>query len=246
MNNVTDVEKATGTHAMGGKVVFILTLGLAIGILMGSGAAVFFFRDAVFLNAPTTSDTSTLSYPNSSDRKAPILETLITLPKKLVSEDYSKLISKIVTELNQIGANNNMTIIPFMNTIKQKSSARDFNGFFDLVAQAKNEIRKNNELLVTTREDIAALRKINDQSIKDESIRNQTSILLVSGDTFVQEFSDYFALLNETLSGTIPTQDLLNELAGQVTLLLKNGSSFQSELNALLTLMQQKNTTSTP
>jgi len=193
------------------------------------------------------SDTKGLSYPNPADQKVPDinLKSNILLPKKIVGEDYYLLINKIVDDLRVVGNNNVSTLIPLLDSIKQKSAARDFNGFFDLVTQAKNEITKNIALLETTRGDIANLKKINDSTVKDADVRNQTNVLLASSDAFVQEFLTYFALVNETLSGSFPTQSLLDKLTAQVTTLGNAGTSVQSELNTLLTIIKQKNDATT-
>ena len=242
------VENAPSTQGTRGRTVLILSVGVVIGLLISAGAVFFFFKDAIFFMTPSMVNTGSLSYPNPSNQKVPDLnlKTNILLPKKLVGEDYYLLINKIADELTQIGTNNVSTLVPLMDAIKQKSIARDFNGFFDLVAQAKNEIRKDSDLLVVTRQDIAAMKKVNDTTVKDADIRNQTNVLLNASDVFVQAFTNYFAILDETLSGSVPTQSLLDKLSAQVTTLGKSSSSVQSELNALLTLMGQKNKETTP
>ena len=233
------VENTQNTKS---KTVLVLSVGAIVGLCIGAGAVFFFFQDAVFFISPTT-DTTTLSYPNPNDQKTPDLSQKINilLPKKLVSEEYSLLVNKIAEELRQVGVSNISTIIPLMDSIKQKSTARDFNGFFDLITQAKNEIKKNNDLLTVTRQDIVALKKVNTESIKDTDIRKQTDVLLASSDIFVQKFVDYFTILNETLSGSIPTQSLLDRLTAQVNSLREAGDSVQLEMKALLTLVEQKN-----
>lgn len=218
---------------------------ILVGMLIGAGIVAFLFRDAVFLNIPKT-NIETLSYPNGQSQKVSNLKTNILLPKKLVSEDYYLLINKIVNELNQVVENNNTTILPLMNAIKQKSVAKDFGSLFDLMIQARGEVKKNSDILVTTRGDIAVLKKVNADTTSDTDVRGQTAVFLTSGDTFVQAFEDYFALISETLSGSVPTQDLLNRLSEKGVLLSNTGSSFQSELDTLLTLMKQKIQTDTP
>lgn len=242
------VENAPSTQGTRGGMILTLIVGVVIGLLISAGAVFFFFKDAIFFMTPSMANTGSLSYPNPSDQKVPDLnlKTNILLPKKLVGEDYYLLINKIADGLTQVGTNNVSTLVPLMEAIKQKSVARDFNGFFDLIAQAKNEIKKDSDLLMVTRQDISAMRKINDTTIKDTDIRNQTNVLLNASDVFVQTFTNYFVILNETLSGSVPTQSLLNKLSAQVTSLGKDSSSVQLELNALLTLMGQKNKETTP
>lgn len=248
MDTVPNVENSTNAHGTKGKIVLVSIVSAVAGALIGAGALLFYFQYAVFLNVPSTTNIDTLSYPNPNDQKMPDLsqEINILLPQKLVGQEYHLLINKIANELRQVGVSNISTLIPLMDAIKQKSIARDFNGFFDLIAQAKNEIRKGTDMLATTRGDIAALRKVNDESTKDEDIRKQTNVLLASSDAFVQVFSVYYSILNETLSGSVPTQDIFDKLTRQITSLRNAGSSIQSESNALLTLIQQKNTATTP
>ena len=228
-----------------GKIVLVSIVGVVAGALIGAGITAFLFRDALFFNIPTMTNVDAPSYP---DQKTPDSKTsiLISIPEKLVGEDYNLLINKIVNGLNQVRISNNTTLLTLFDTIKQKNSARDFNGIFDLVIQARGEIKKNNDLLAAAREDIVAMKKVNNEGIKDADIRRQTVIFLTSGDTFVQAFTDYFATLNETLSGSIPTQSLLNKLTEQITSLDSDSSSFKSELSALLAVIQQKDKTRTP
>ena len=243
MDTVPGIEDTMNVRDTKSKTALVPILGVVVGILIGAGTMAFLFRDAVFFNIPTVEETNTISYP---DQKVTDLKTNILLPKKLVGEDYYLLINRVVNGLNQVGINNNATLIPIFDNIKQKSTARDFNGIFDLIIQARGEIKKNNDLLATTREDITALGKINDGSITDADIRRQTAVFLTSADTLTQAYTGYFATLSETLSGSIPTQNLLDRLATKVTSLRDSGSSFRSELNALLATIQQKDKTSTP
>ncbi|MDO8593792.1 MAG: hypothetical protein Q7R59_02760 [bacterium] len=235
MNPVLGVE----THTK--KTVLMLIVGAVVGILISAGIMAYLFRDSVVLTIPAT-NTGALSYP---DQKVPDVKTNILLPKKLVSEEYYLLVNKIIAELNQAVMNNNATILPLMNTIKEKSVAQDFAGFFDLVFQARGEIKKNNDLLITARTDIATLRKVNDGG-SNADIYNQTAVFLNSGDMFAQAFADYFSILNETLSGPVPTQALLDKLTEKIASLRSTGASFQTELNTLLVLIKQKYETSTP
>ena len=245
MDPTFDIEDPMNTRGTKSNVVVISIIGVAVGMLIGAGIMMYISRDAVFFTAPSTENVGVLSYP---DQKAPdvIQKTNILLPKKLVSKDYHLLINKILNELNQVETNNNATLLPLMNSIKQKSAAGDFNGFFDIVIKAKSEIKKNNDLLATASADIAALRKVNGESIKDQDIYAQTASFLTSGDALVQTFTDYFSILNETLSGSIPTQSLLDKLNEKITSLRDAGASFQSEFDALLALMQQKMNAGTP
>lgn len=228
------------------NVLIAAIAGIIIGALLGVGAMFYFFRGSIFLNIPQVGNASQLSYP--PDQKAPTLNqgANIILPKKLVSENYYLLINKIVNELWRAGANNNDTILPLISTIKQRSAAQNFNGIFDLIVQARSEIRKNIDLLTAMGADIAALQKENDANTGDTGLRSQTDSFLISADTFVRAFSDYYSTLNETLSGSIPTQNLLNTLADKITTLQSNGSSLQSELDSLLKLIDQKNKAGIP
>lgn len=243
MNPTSDFENPVSDSSPKRKTVLLSILGVLIGALIGAGIVAYLFRDSVFFSAPATVPLSTLSYPDPNAQKVPDinLKSNILLPKKLVGEEYYLLINKIVDELKQVGTNNISTLIPLMDDIKQKSVSQDFVGLFDLVFQAKSEIKKNTALLMTTREDIVAMKKINDASVSDADIRTQTNVLLASGDAFVQSFLEYFSVMNETLSGSIPTQSLLDKLSRQVASLGEAGSSVQTELNTLLTIIKQKN-----
>lgn len=246
MDPTFNAEGLANARSAKSNAVLIL-IGIVLGILMSAGVAVYVFRQAVFFTAIPTVTTSALSFPNPSTQKPPDLKVNILLPKKLVSQEYYLLINKITNGLTQALANNNATLLPLMNAIKQKSSVGDYShGFFDLVFQAKGEIKKNNDLLAAARTDIAAMKKVNGESVKDQDIYAQTNAFLVSGDTFVQAFADYLATLNETLSGSIPTQSLLDKLATQVTSLGTAGTAFQTELKTLLALIKEKDQASAP
>ncbi len=247
MDPVYGVENTINTRGMKSRTAIILITGVVAGVLIGAGTMAFLFRGALFFNIPAIEEVSALSYPPYPDQKTPDSKSniLISIPGKLVGADYNLLINKVVNGLNQVGINNGATLLPLFDTIKQKSVARDFNGLFDLMIQARDEIKKNDDLLATVREDIATLKKVNDEHIKDADIRRQTAVLLISGDALAQAYTDYFATLNETLSGQVPTQALFDRLAGQITSLRDAVSSFKSELDALLIAVQQKDKTST-
>ena len=236
-------ENVASTGNTKGKIVLVSIVGAVAGVLIGAGTMAFLFQDALFFNIPAMMNIDAPPYP---DQKTPDSKTNITfqIPEKLVGGNYNPLVTKIVNGLNQVGINNNATLLPLFKTIQQKSTARDFNGIFDLIIQARGEIKKNNDLLAAALEDIAALKKVNDETVRDADIRRQTAIFLTSAGTFVQAYTDYFATLNETLSGSIPTQALLDKLTGQITSLRDAGSSFRLELNNLLAIIQQKNKTS--
>lgn len=237
------VEKIADTRGIKSKIVFVSVAGV-VGALIGAGIMAFLFRDALFFNIPETTNIDIPLYP---DQKTPDSKSniLLSIPEKLVGADYYLLINKVVNELNQVGINNNATLLPLFDTIKQKSIARDFNGLFDFIIQAKGEIKKNNDLLAATREDITALKKVSDETVRDADIRRQTDVFLTSADTFIQAFTDYFATLDETLSGPVPTQTLFDRLAGQIISLRDAGSFFRLELKSLIAIIQQKDKTST-
>ena len=247
MDPLFNAEDLANTRSSKSNTVLILSIGIVLGVLISAGIAVYIFRQAVFFTAIPTVTTSALSFPNPSTQKSPDLKVNILLPKKLVSQEYYLLINKITNGLTQAITNNDATLLPLMDAIKKKSSVGDYtSGFFDLIVQAKNEIKKNNDLLAMTRTDIAAMQKVNDESVKDQDIHTQTAVFLTSGSAFTQAFADYLASLNETLSGSIPTQSLLDKLATQVTSLGTSGTAFQAELAALLTLIREKNGANTP
>ena len=246
MDPVSSFENTMGANnsITKSRVVLISIIGVVAGVLIGAGVMAFLFRDALFFNIPVTTNIDIPSYP---DQKTPDSKTdiLISIPEKLVGADYNLFINKVVNGLNQVGINNSTIILPLFDAIKQKSSARDFGGLFDLIIQARGEIKKNNDLLATTLGDISSLKKVNNETVSDADIRGQTTVFLTSGDAFAQAFIGYFATLNETLSGLVPTQALFDKLAGQITSLRDAGSSFKSELDTLLTVIQQKDKTST-
>ena len=224
MDGVTNGENVQGASGTKSNILLVSIVGVVVGMLIGAGA---------------------VAYP---DGKVPGLSsrTNIVLPKKMVREEYYLLINKIISDLQRVGASNNETILPLISTIKQRSAAGNFNGIIDLIIQAKSAIQKNTDLLAATSADIAALTKVNDASTSDADLRNQTVPFLVSADAFVRAFADYFSVLTETLSGSLPTQDLLNTLAEKVASVQNAGSSLQSELTTLLKLIDQKNKASMP
>lgn len=237
------VENTADTRGIKSKAVFVSVAGV-VGALIGAGIMAFLFRDALFFTIPSTMNIDVPLYP---DQKTPDSKSdiLLLIPEKLVGADYYLLINKVVNELNQVGINN-ATFIPLFDAIKQKNAARDFGGIFDLIIQAKGEIKKNNDLLAITREDITVLKKVSDETVRDADIRKQTDVFLTSADIFVQAYTNYFTILNETLSGSVPTQALFDRLAGQIISLRDAGSSFRLELKSLIAITQQKNKTSTP
>ncbi|MCX6788038.1 MAG: hypothetical protein NT108_02670 [Candidatus Kaiserbacteria bacterium] len=243
MNPTSDFENPVNNDGSKRKTILIPIIGVLVGALIGAGIVAYLFRDSVFFSAPVTIPLSTLSYPDPNAQKVPDinLKSNILLPKKLVGEEYYLLINKIVDELRQVGTNNTTILIPLMDAIKQKSVSKDFVGLFDLVVQAKSEIKKDMDILMTTREDIIAMKKVTDTTVSDTDIQTRTNALLASGDVFVQTFIDYFSVMNETLSGSIPTQSLLDRLSQQVASLGKDGSVVQTEMNKLLTIIKQKN-----
>ena len=245
MDGVTNSEGVQGASGTKSNILLVSIVGVVVGMLIGAGAVAYFFRGSIFLSIPGVEGSSALSYP---DGKVPGLSsrTNIVLPKKMVSEEYYLLINKIISDLQRVGASNNETILPLISTVKQRSAAGNFNGIIDFIIQARDEISNNSDLLATISRDIASLTKINETSTLDADLRNQTVPFLVSADAFVRAFADYFSVLNETLSGSLPTQDLLNTLSGKVTSVQNAGSSLQSELTTLLKLIDQKNKASMP
>ncbi len=241
MDTIPTVENST-VHTR--KIISLSIIGVVVGLIVGAGAMFYYYQNAVFFNSPDIKIEG-LSYPNPDAQKVPDinLKNRIVLPKSMVNEEYYTLINKIVDDLRIVGNNNVSTLIPLLETIKQKSAVRDFNGFFDLITQAKNEIAKNTALLDETRIDIANLKKISDTSVKDADVRNKSDILLASSDVFVREFLSYFDLVNKTLSGSFPTQSLLDRLTSQVTIVGTSAVTVQNDLSALLATIKQKSGT---
>lgn len=227
--------------------VIAIVVSVLFGIGIGAGVVFYKFRNSVSLSIPQVQTTGALSYPAGQQKLPSVRQRAdIIVPKKLVTQDYYLLINKVVNELQQVQMDHNEKILPLMNEIKQKSGSQDFNGLFDLIIQARSEIKGSSALLATTIADIASLKTANDAGTTDEDLHNETGSFLASANTFSAAFSAYLSTLNDTLSGSVPTQSLLDTLAGRIVALQKAGADLQSQLTTLLALIDQKDKAALP
>lgn len=230
------------------KNVLLIIIGILVGaLIMGAGVSVF-FKNAVptpsleELNKTVSTIQNEMPDPIAIDTliKTTKETTKILPPSGLVTEEYSVLINRILNTLNQAAINNNNEIVPLMKKLEEKGKSGDWNGIFDLASDIKQKIGENKKLVASAQADIASLRTINDQTTIDDSLRTQTGTALTAANSLANAFNRYFDRLGEFLTGTIPTQDLINNLNANIVILTNAGKDSQEKFNILLETMHQK------
>lgn len=226
------------------KNALLIISGILVGaILMGAAVSVYFKNSP---SAPSMEELSktinTIQNKTLDPATTEAIETTTKIlpPSGLVTEEYSILINRIVNTLNQAAKNNNDEIVPLMKKLEEKGKSGDWNGIFDLASDIKQKIGENKKLVASAQADIASLRAVNDQATTDDSLRTQTGTALTAADSFANAFNRYFDRLGEFLTGTIPTQDLINNLNADIVILTNAGKDFQEKLNTLVDTMQKK------
>lgn len=222
----------------------LIFVGFVSGMLI-TGFVFFVFFHALAPTLPSAEVvTSSANLIRTAPQKAPStpdnVQTNILLPMTLVSNEYYETINRIVNTLNQIATNNNETILPPMNEIKQKSQSGDWEGVFDLATLAKIAIQKNKEFATATRNDLYALRSINEKTTSDSSFREQTVAFIDAGDKYADAFMLYLETLEKFLTGKSPTSELIDDLNGKISFLSVANKNFQQEMDNLLSVAKER------
>ncbi len=175
-------------------------------------------------------NTSTSTVPNEN---IDIQNTALLTPKSSVTQAYHESFNGLIRAADAISRINNEKLTPLLVEMNRKNAAGDYDGFFDLIVQAKELNKQQLGLLVATRSELDRLRGSNEKT-SDETIRAATARVILTGGGFHDAFVQYASVLDLLLDGREPDEKIIQDLQSSVARTQTESKSFSDAVAALL------------
>lgn len=152
----------------------------------------------------------------------------LAVPKQYGTEAYAKSLSAVIKDLQTLATSTNQlgSLLVRMNT---QSLSNDFGGFFDLIVQAKLLVSQQKTLSSTFAQDLSDLASAN-QTVPDAVTKSLTQTLVSSGRPISTDLNSYLALLDQLLSGTPPSSELVSHVLAGAQKLADDLKAFSAAL----------------
>jgi len=223
------------------KPLLIVIASLLIGAVIGGSIVFFGFRhlvisSTIFTEPPVITDSQAEDFdlPAPDQNEVDDTETTILLSKAAVTRDYHESMNSLLEIQKDIAAQTRTDIVPLMVELKRQSMEGSYEGFFDLVFEAKTAIREVEQKVNAFEEELDRLRTISDESELAPSIKEKTASFAADGRELVTTYREYFAALDATLTGGIPTVDTIERIDAAVADLNEQSDIVSTSLNELL------------
>lgn len=223
------------------KYTLLFIFGVVIGIPLGAVALVFFLRSDAGAGVIAQYVVSQPQWPSAAPEQSSTAtelaqsfasgSTTIPVPKGAATPAYATALNAAMRDMATLAASST-ELDSLLTTINDRSVARNFNGFFDLIVQAKAGVAGQAAQIARLGQDLGALNAAN-QSTPDAQTKLLTQQLVAQGGTLHDSLVTYNAALSQLLSGAVPTAAQLNDLKAQATTLQTQAAGFLSSLQSL-------------
>lgn len=222
--------------------VLSLVLGVVLGIMAAVPGMIFFLRSDAGLTvlrnyvAPQP-EWPEVNVPASTDATAQVAKfaegaVTIGVPRVYAGAEYSVALNGAVKEVALI-ATTSQRLVTLLTQINAKSLSRDYNGLFDLVADAKGLISQQEGSIVRFHQSLTALSAAN-QTTPDTQTKSLTQELYTKGLDFHASLQVYVAALDTILSGSVPTAQQIKDMDTAVANATQKGAAFSDTMKLLL------------
>ena len=196
-----------------------LILGIVIGAAVSIPAFLWFLRtdagNAVLrsyvVSTPAWPDVQVINLSPGDVQKLPSASSTIPVPKAYANAAYYAAINASMGSLADFTASYKK-LVTLLTEINAKSLRGDFNGFFDLITSAKNEIASEKRFNDEFSQHLAELSAAN-QTSADAATKSLTLLLIPSGTALHAAIAANLDAINIILSGSVPTAAQLNAMA---------------------------------
>jgi hypothetical protein len=137
-----------------------------------------------------------------------IEDQVLPVPKSVASENFQKALELTVATHNDLAVAVEL-LVEKLNEMNARSASRNFDGFFDLVFDAKTLL---SEQVSGTGNLALALADLERElpTVTDQGLAVASASLVAKGKVLVASLGRYSAAVDPVLSGNIPNQEMIN------------------------------------
>lgn len=224
------------------KNILLILSGFIIGIVVGVAGIYFLYTKTIL---PASIDDLGIA---EDFKPAEVTKNIANMkkvdsfiPKTLASEKYNTLFESIINTANQVAKNNNESIYPAMQILKEMSLTGNWDGIFNIVTDVKSTIKTNRELIATMKESLLTFQAENSVSTRSEDFKYKSAVFAESGLKLVDSYNSYFMVLSQFLTGKVPTKELADSLNVRIKDLSDRNWDFQKQINTVYAVIDAEN-----
>jgi hypothetical protein len=221
--------------------ILILLLGIVLGAMAAVPSMLFFLRSDAGLSVlrayvapqPEWPDVNVSSASNTSEvTKLASGAIVVGVPKIYAGAEYANAFNGVLREVATI-ATSSEKLVTLLTAINAKSLARDYNGLFDLVVEAKGFIAQQKASVGRFSQQLTALSAAN-QTTPDTQTKSLTQDFYNKGLAFQSSLEAYITALDGLLSGAIPTAAQMKDVETKVADTTQKGLAFSESMKQIL------------
>mgnify|MGYP001560190942 CR=1 FL=1 len=218
--------------------ILLIVLSLVAGFALDAGVTYYaattpkgqaLLRD--FLVAQTQKNAAALP-PLVASSTMVYTQRTLPVPESYTSYDYFIAINNVINDIGLIN-NVNVTLGPVLVQLNQKTLSCTYNGFYDLMNQARTLANQNQAMAAQFLIHINTLATANAQT-KDAITKVDTLALVAAGQTLGAALQNYATGVQNILYGDTPTSAQVAELESQVNAAMGASQSFADSLKPLI------------
>ena len=229
------------------KTILLLLIGMLVGAALTVPALVLFLRTdpggyllrTYVMTLPQWPDVNTndISLPVSQTPATTTAQTTATtstdiaVPKAYATAGYHTALNALAKDVKSFGASYVM-LVPVLTTINANSLSHNYNGFFDLIVQAKGMVADEQNDVNNMTVDLNALSSAN-LDTTDAQTKTMTDSLIAAGGAYRDALVVYVASLNKLLSGSAPTEQQLIDINTQAGAVQSDAQVFDTQAQSL-------------
>lgn len=225
------------------KNIFLISLGVVLGLVISVPAALFFLRTeagqevlrSYIVPVPEWPDVTAMlagNVTNVSVSDALTKPLAVEVPTALVSAEYAPALNQVVQGLQRLATSSN-ALGPLLIEMNSRSLSGNYNGFFDLVVKAKLLLAEQHSLAEEVSDGLSALAVAN-QKTSDATLKSLTTQAINSASPFTRDLSTHLDLLDQLLSGKVPSTALITGINDSAHRLAQDIQAFGGDLQKLI------------
>lgn len=230
-------------HMATARTIGIFVLGLVVGVAVGAVGLVAFLRTDAGAGVIAQYVATQPQWPNASPvSQLPATTTAavqqfisgqanIIVPKAYATAQYTVALNSSLRTVGAIAASSTQ-LSNLLITINNQSLAHDYNGFFDLIIQAKALVSVQKIRVAKLGQELTALSVANQQT-SDPTTKADTLDLVSKGQSLQTQLSSYTASLEQLLSGSVPSASQIDDLKNQATDLESRATDFANSAKTI-------------
>jgi hypothetical protein len=171
--------------------------------------------------------------PTATASSTPVYKTgILPIPESYATTDYFTAINNVLSDIALVN-NANMALAPLLTKLDAKTISCSYDGFYDLMGQARALSNQNQALAAQFIIHMTALAAANTET-KDAITKSDTQTLITAGQALGSALQTYATSVQNILYGNTPTTAQIAEVQSQVNTAQGDAQTFADALKPLL------------